>query len=385
MGASPNASHCPLTALPNDILAAIAGQLSVSEQLQLGRLVLQQGSKAVGEETASSEPAVEPSSAKQAASCKLPQGLRAAAASAVLSHITACTVKLPHSSTLDLLAALPNLQKITLLVQQGSSHDARDTAAAVASLAQLPALTSLKIVRPQPLSHLPFTVELATAIGSLQHLQQLALAGVVIPAKDSASAAACASSIASLSHLKFLQAPTLLSMVQPQHAAAAVFALSPLLPRLQCLKLPGNNLEAPAAAALLQGLLGCCSSTWDSSLAVSSSSCLQILDLSGNHHMFAAAAEASACLAGHGVSRPTSAKQIVQQGLAALVAGGCLQELLLADTGMAQDDLAAILCSSSGSSSSGQQLQRLDVHNNRLLARGDPMHLGKCLQHLQVS
>ncbi|WIA41400.1 hypothetical protein OEZ86_004986 [Tetradesmus obliquus] len=50
---------------------------------------------------------------------------------------------------------------------------------------------------------------------------------------------------------------------------------------------------------------------------------------------------------------------------------------------MTQDDLAAIFSSSSSSSSSGQQLQRLDVHNNRLLARGDSLHLGQCLQHLQ--
>lgn len=104
--------------------------------------------------------------------------------------------------------------------------------------------------------------------------------------------------------------------------------------------------------------------------------------------MFAAHAEASECSADGSSSKSSSSqanvKQTIQQGLAALVAGSSLQELLLADTGMTQDDLAAIFSSSSSSSSSGQQLQRLDVHNNRLLARGDSLHLGQCLQHLQV-
>jgi hypothetical protein len=292
---------------------------------------------------------------------------------------------------------LPNLQKLTLIVQDNSStQDLHCTAAAVASLAQLPALKSLQLVRPQPLSHLPFTVNLASAVGSLQRMQQLTLTGVVIPASDTASAAACAQHIASLANLKFLQAPALLSMVQPQHAVAAVRALRPLLPHLHSLKLPDNNMEGPAAAALLEGLLGCAtssSSRKDGSCATGisrgSNSCLRVLDLSGNHHMSTAYAESSACLAGSCSSshRPASVKQTIQQGLAALVDGGCLQELLLADTGMTQDDLAAVFASSSSSSSSsssGQQLQRLDVHNNRLLARGDPLHLGNCLQHLQV-
>uniref|UniRef100_A0A383VDL2 F-box domain-containing protein n=1 Tax=Tetradesmus obliquus TaxID=3088 RepID=A0A383VDL2_TETOB len=397
MAASHAVSRSPLITLPDDVLAAISRQLTTSDQLLLGRLVLQQGSKAAATDTTSTVPAVEPVSAIPAASCKLLRGLRAAAASAVLSHITACTVKLPHSSSLDSLALLPNLQKLTLLVQQDSStQNMCGTAAAVSSLAQLPALKSLKIVRPQPLSHLPFTVSLASAIGSLQRLKELSLSGVVIPARGTATAAACAQHIASLPNLKCLQAPALLSMVQPQHAVAAVHALGRLLPQLHSLKLPDSNLEGPAAAALLEGLLGCTSSSSsrESSFATSSSRssgsssccCLQVLDLSGNHHMFAAFAEASACSADCSSSSSSSScssqanvKQTIRQGLAALVAGSSLQELLLADTGMTQDDLAAIF----SSSSSGQQLVRLDVHNNRLLARGDPLLLGKCLQHLQ--
>jgi hypothetical protein len=113
--------------------------------------------------------------------------------------------------------------------------------------------------------------------------------------------------------------------------------------------------------------------------------------------MFVAAyAAANICNTEGSSSSQISTKQAVQQGLAALVAAGCLQELLLADTGMTQEDLAAIFCPrsngcghdddcfNSSSSSSGQQLQRLDVHNNRLLARGDQLHVGKCLQRLQV-
>jgi hypothetical protein len=409
-------SHCRLINLPDDALSAIARHISLAEQLLLGRLVLQQGSKEAAADAAGTASATDAKRAAQAPTCKLLRGLRAAAASAVLSHIKACTVKLPHSSCLARLAELPNLQKITLLVKQSSSSDdSRYAAAAVASLAQLPALKSLKLVRPQLLSHLPLTVDLAAAIGSLQQLQQLTLSGVVIPASSNASAA-CTAHIASLAHLSCLQAPALLSLVQPQHAVAAVRMLQPLLGQLHSLKLPDNNLEGPAVAALLDGLLETSSSSSSTSTPVGSnasrdgrgcrnSSSLQVLDLSGNHHMFAAsyaeanksAAERSGNSSSGSSSSTVSSTQAVQQGLAALVAGGCLQELLLADTGMTQEDLAAIFCSRSNgrglgldddsissSSSSGQQLQHLDVHNNRLLARGDPLHLGQCLQHLQV-
>jgi hypothetical protein len=404
MAAANAGSHCSLIVLHNDALEAVAAHLTRAEQLLLGRLVLQHGSEEAAADAAGAACSAQDNCDAPAPSCKLLRTMRAAAASAVLSHITACTVKLPHSSSLGRLAALPNLQKLTLLVQQSSStDDCRCTAAAVASLVQLPALRSLKIVRPQPLSYLPLTVDLAAAIGSLQQLQHLTLSGVVIPASSNASAADCAARIASLAQLQSLQAPALLSSLQPQHAVAAVRALQPLLRQLHSLKLPDNNLEASAVAAVLEGLLDNSSSSTNSKHSrdgrdcKNSSSCLRALDLSGNHHMFAATYSAADPSSTQSISSSSSSqssnKQAVQQGLAALVAAGCLQELLLADTGMTQEDLAAIFCSrsrgcgeddDSSSSSSGQQLQCLDVHNNRLLARGDPLHLGKCLQHLQV-
>jgi hypothetical protein len=167
MAAADANSHCNLIYLPDDALAAVAGHLTRAELLLLGRLVLQQGSKKAAAGAAGTACSAQANSNALAPSCKLQQGLRAAAASAVLSHITACTVKLPHSSSLGRLAALRNLQKLTLLVQQSSNtDDSTYTAAAVASLAQLPALKSLKTVRPQPLSYLPLTVDLAASIGS---------------------------------------------------------------------------------------------------------------------------------------------------------------------------------------------------------------------------
>jgi hypothetical protein len=389
MAAANAGSHCSLISLPNDALAAVAGHLTRAEQLLLGRLVLQHGSEEAAADAAGAACSAQDNCDRREPSCKLLRTLRAAAASAVQSHITACTVKLPHSSSLGRLAALPNLQKLTLLVQQSSSVDKNKcTAAAVASLAQL---RSLKIVRPQPFTYLPSTVDLAAAIDSLQQLQHLSLSSVVIPASSSTSAADCAAQIASLAQLQSLQAAALLSLLQPQHAVSAVHALQPLLRQLHSLKLPDNNLEGVAVAALIEGLLDSSSSSMnskpsrDGSDGKNGSSCLRTLDLSGNHHMFAAAyssADASSTQSISSSSSQSSSKQAVRQGLAALVAAGCLQELLLADTGMTQEDLAAIFCSrsrgcdahddsiSSSSSSSGQQLQRLDVHNNRLLARG---------------
>lgn len=392
-----DASTSCLFSLPDSALFAISALLSQPEQLALGRLVLQQGSSRTDSTAALDSPWSNRSA-------------RAAAAAVVLSHIQSCSFKLTQqsSSYLRCLHTLPRLAHVTLLVQQ-QDPDSSATKA-VQSLAQLPSLVSLKIVRPQPGVYLSLTYDLAAAVGDLWKLQQLTLRRVCVSGKDTASPAACMQQFARLTVLTALEAPRLLSMVPSGDAAAAVQALAPILPQLRSLKLPGNSLEVPAVSALMRGLCSQASgSTVSSHDHEACRSCLHTLDLSGNHHMFAALANggSSGCRNTDAVQMATQQAAHVRQGLAALVAGGSLKELKLADTGMAPADLADIFHTDSatfstvGSTSGGggscnagrscvaaehsrgQQLQRLDIHNNRLLAT-DALSLGESLKHLKV-